>query len=65
MHLSSLLRETVDDVLERSEVIVVGNNAPEFAQALTRTRPDQIVIDLVRVKTDRAAIPARYQGICW
>ncbi len=64
-HLSSLLCETVDEVLETSEVIVVGNNAPEFAAALTRTRPDQIVIDLVRVKTDRAAIPAQYQGICW
>jgi GDP-mannose 6-dehydrogenase len=64
-HLSSLLCETIDDVLEKSEVIVVGNNAPEFAEALTRTRPDQIVIDLVRVKIAREAIPAQYQGICW
>ena len=64
-HLSSLLCETVDDVLERSDVIVVGNNAPEFADALARTRPDQIVIDLVRVRKDRGEIPAQYRGICW
>jgi len=46
-------------------VIVVGNGAPEFAEALMRTRPDQIVLDLVRVKTDRTRIPADYRGICW
>jgi len=64
-HLSSLLRESVDDVLKDAEVIVVGNAAPEFSEALERTRPDQIVLDLVRVKTPREAIKADYRGICW
>ena len=64
-HLSSLLSDSIDDVLEHSEVIVVGNGAPEFGDALTRTRPDQIVLDLVRVKTERSQIPADYRGICW
>jgi GDP-mannose 6-dehydrogenase len=64
-HLSSLLCDTIDEVLDRSDVIVVGNAAPEFSEALKRTRPDQTIVDLVRVKTDRADIPARYQGICW
>ncbi len=64
-HLSSLLCEDIDEVLEHSDVIVVGNNAPEFGEALKRTRPDQTIVDLVRVKTDRAEIPGQYQGICW
>ncbi len=64
-HLSSLLCEEIDEVLEHADVIVVGNNAPEFGDALKRTRPDQTIVDLVRVKTDRADIPGRYQGICW
>jgi GDP-mannose 6-dehydrogenase len=64
-HLSSLLTESLDEVLEKSDVIVVGNGAPEFGDALTRTRPDQIVLDLVRVKTERSRIPADYRGICW
>jgi len=64
-HLSSLLRESIDEVLDVSDVIVVGNAAPEFAAALTRTRPDQIVIDLVRVQTPPDAIRAEYRGICW
>jgi GDP-mannose 6-dehydrogenase len=64
-HLSSLLCEKIDDVLDGSDVIVVGNAAPEFGDALRRTRPDQVVIDLVRVKIPREQIPAQYQGICW
>jgi GDP-mannose 6-dehydrogenase len=64
-HLSSLLCEDIEDVLAHSDVIVVGNNAPEFSEALKRTRPGQTIVDLVRVKTDRADIPGQYQGICW
>jgi GDP-mannose 6-dehydrogenase len=64
-HLSSLLCEKIDDVLDGSDVIVVGNAASEFEDALRRTRPDQVVIDLVRVKIPREQIPAQYQGICW
>jgi len=64
-HLSSLLCETIDEVLDHSDVIVVGNGAPEFADALKKTRPEQLVVDLVRVQTNRSDIPAQYQGICW
>jgi GDP-mannose 6-dehydrogenase len=64
-HLSSLLTDTVDEVIQASEVIVVGNGAPEFAEALKRTRPGQTVIDLFRLKVDRKEIPAEYTGICW
>jgi GDP-mannose 6-dehydrogenase len=64
-HLSSLLCETIDEVIDKSDVIVVGNAAPEFSDALKKTRPEQLIVDLVRVKTDRAEIPGQYQGICW
>ena len=64
-HLSSLLCETIDDVIERSEVIVVGNQSPEFADALARARPDQIVVDLVRVPVYGSLLQADYRGICW
>jgi GDP-mannose 6-dehydrogenase len=64
-HLSSLLCDTIDEVIDRSEVIVVGNQSPEFAQALNRTRPDQIVIDLVRLPISGDLLQADYRGICW
>ncbi len=64
-HLSSLLTESIDEVLEKSDVIVVGNGAPEFGDALTRTREDHIILDLVRVTTPREQIKGDYRGICW
>jgi GDP-mannose 6-dehydrogenase len=64
-HLARLLCESVDELLDASDVIVVGNNAPEFADALTRTRPSQIVLDLVRVPADLSRVAAEYRGLCW
>jgi GDP-mannose 6-dehydrogenase len=64
-HLSSLLCDTIAEVVEQSEVVVVGNQSPEFADALMKTRSEQIVIDLVRVPVFGSLVPAEYRGICW
>src|SRR2546427_3158508 len=63
-HLSSLLCNTIDEVIDGSEVIVVGNKAPEFADALMKARKDQIVVDLVRLPI-YGSLLADYRGICW
>ena len=64
-HLSSHLCDSLDDVIAQSDVIVVGNAAPEFSEAVTRCRPEQTVIDLVRLPLDFSRVRARYNGICW
>ena len=64
-HLSSLLCEAIDDVIERSDVIIVGNQGPEFAKAVMTCRADQIVIDLVRLPVLESLLAADYRGICW
>jgi GDP-mannose 6-dehydrogenase len=64
-HLSSLLCGTIEEVVDQSEVIVVGNQAVEFGDALMKTHAGQIVIDLVRVPVVGALVPAEYRGICW
>jgi GDP-mannose 6-dehydrogenase len=64
-HLSRHLYDSIDDVIAASEVIVVGNAAPEFSEAVTRCRPDQTVIDLVRIPLDFSKVTAQYDGICW
>jgi GDP-mannose 6-dehydrogenase len=64
-HLSRLLSKSPDDVINFSEILIIGNQAPEFAQILNKRRPEQIVIDLVRVLPDNGASQPNYVGICW
>jgi GDP-mannose 6-dehydrogenase len=64
-HLSSLLCNTIGEVIDGSEVIVVGNRAPEFVEAIGMCRPSQIVIDLVRLPLPTSLVNADYRGICW
>jgi len=55
----------MEEVIAESEVIVIGNKAPEFRQVLRQVRDDQVVIDLVRIIEDINQLNARYEGICW
>lgn len=62
-HIAKLMRESIDDVLAHAEVIVIGNGASEFADIVSRLKPGQKVIDLIRLK---AQFPdGQYEGICW
>ncbi|HEX8475830.1 MAG TPA: UDP-glucose/GDP-mannose dehydrogenase family protein [Pyrinomonadaceae bacterium] len=63
-HISQLMKSDIDEVLESSDVLIIGNKADEFRQIETRLREDQTVIDLVRLFDGRAG-RAMYQGICW
>jgi len=64
-HLSSLMVGSVDELLDQCDVIVVGNQSPEFVEALSRVRADQIVIDLVRLPLTPEQTPVDYRGLCW
>jgi GDP-mannose 6-dehydrogenase len=64
-HLSSLMVASIDELLDQCDVIVVGNQSPEFVDALSRVRADQIVIDLVRLPLTPEQTPAEYRGLCW
>ena len=48
-HIASLLVPTVDEVLQRADVVVIANRSDEFVSLPQKLRPDQIVIDLVRL----------------
>jgi GDP-mannose 6-dehydrogenase len=62
-HISQLMRGSVDELLETSDVLIIGNKAEEFREIESKVRADQIIIDLVRLfeKTSDET----YQGICW
>lgn len=64
-HIASLMSSSLEEILVESEVIVIGNKAPEFRQVLQQLHRDQIIIDLVRISQDTDPSPARYEGIGW
>jgi GDP-mannose 6-dehydrogenase len=63
-HISRIMQASIDAVLAHAEVVVVGNAAAEFRDALARVRPGVEVIDFVRV-TERKSRAGEYDGICW
>lgn len=63
-HISELMVESVEKVLEHGQTIVIGNNAPEFGGMIERLRKDQVIIDLVRIAEQKTE-KDKYHGICW
>ena len=63
-HISRLMVENLEEIVADSEVLVIGNGAAEFKDVLSRIKPGQVVIDLVRIGKGRSEA-GRYEGICW
>lgn len=65
-HIGSLLCCSMEEVVQRAEVVLVGTKAFEKQTLVTLLQPGQIVIDLVNLdKQHRLSGPADYDGICW
>jgi GDP-mannose 6-dehydrogenase len=63
-HVIDLLANSVDEVLDSCDCIVVANRDPLYESALDRIRPGQVVIDLVRIRGS-AVSEGAYQGLSW
>jgi GDP-mannose 6-dehydrogenase len=63
-HIGQLMTDSMEAVLRESDVIVIGNNAPEFVQTAGQLRPEQHVVDFVRIKSIEQS-HGNYHGICW
>jgi GDP-mannose 6-dehydrogenase len=61
-HISCLLLESIDALLEHAETVVIGNAAPEFGAVASRVTAQQHVVDLVRIADARATSGA-YAGL--
>lgn len=64
-HIWELMRASVNEVLDASDVVVIGNGSAEFREIEPRLRADQRVVDLVRIFGDRVSDGVTYEGICW
>jgi GDP-mannose 6-dehydrogenase len=62
-HISQLMRSSIQEVVDDSDLLIIGNKSTEFHQIEGKLRSDQQVIDLVRL-FDKSSDDS-YQGICW
>jgi GDP-mannose 6-dehydrogenase len=63
-HISNLMADDISEVLQHSEVILIGNPAEEFKAIEPQLTGEQTIVDLVRIFGKRTS-GANYQGICW
>lgn len=63
-HISRLMVNDVDAVLDYAQIIVIGNKDPDFRTVPERLRDGQSIVDFVRI-TDRRSKNGKYHGICW
>lgn len=64
-HIAQLMRDSIEDVIEGSDVIVIGNNSPEFQNVQSRYNGHHVTIDLVRAAGREVVSNANYHGISW
>ncbi|WP_020529913.1 nucleotide sugar dehydrogenase [Flexithrix dorotheae] len=63
-HISRLLKAGAEQVIEESEVIILGNKSEEFKELLPSIPKNKTIIDLVRIDKDKIT-QDNYVGICW
>jgi len=64
-HISSLMVCSPKEVVEVSDVIVVGKNNPRIQEAVANHRDSKLIIDLIRLPSDAVNGSRNYTGICW
>ncbi len=63
-HISRLMVNDINSVLDHAQAVVIGNKDPEFSKITESLRDDQVLIDFVRVLNKRSD-GGKYDGICW
>ena len=63
-HLSNLLVEDLDGLIDDSDVIVISNNEQQFLSALEKVY-DKVIIDMVRIDVPSMKDNNTYIGINW
>jgi GDP-mannose 6-dehydrogenase len=63
-HISRLMVDNVDAILQHAETIVIGNKSAEFESVPQKVRTGQCLVDFVRISNYRSN-NGEYSGICW
>src|SRR5439155_18467729 len=60
-HISSLMVPSLRDVIEASDVVVVGKNNPQIQEAVANHSDSKLIIDLIRLSPEAAKASHNYQ----
>ena len=64
-HISSLMIKNCEDLVEQSDVLVVGLSDKEIMETLyKKTSDDQMILDLVNIP-QKNLVRGNYRGVCW
>jgi GDP-mannose 6-dehydrogenase len=63
-HISRLMVDSVDAVLDHAQTVVIGTNDPDFSQVPDRLTDGQVLVEFVRV-AGRNNGDGKHDGICW
>lgn len=63
-HITKVLKNSIQEVIEESDVLIIGNKAAAFKDVLREVQDEKIIIDLVRIDKERVT-NNNYVGICW
>jgi len=63
-HISRLMVDNIDAVLQHAETIVIGNKSIEFESVPQRLHAGQSLVDFVRISNYRSN-NGEYSGVCW
>lgn len=64
-HISSLMCHSIEQLLDKADVIIVGNKEKESRQIMEKVRNNQVIIDLVRISNQKNIKNGTYYGLCW
>ncbi|MEM9471761.1 MAG: UDP binding domain-containing protein, partial [Pseudomonadota bacterium] len=63
-HISRLMVDTMEEVVEHAQLLVIGNKAKEFEEFLSCVPEGVMVLDLVRI-SEEVQDRENYDGVCW
>jgi GDP-mannose 6-dehydrogenase len=66
-HISSLMKNSIDEMLQNSDVIVIGKKEVAYKEPLLKAIENKNIylFDLVRLFNNNEIPKERYEGICW
>ncbi len=66
-YLEKLLKDSVDEVIKQSDVLIIGNRSAEHENALQNLTDGRRVVDLsgLQYANEKTLTEVDYEGICW